>query len=106
MQQRETKASGGDGDGDRDDKRHSTPFDLKPTDQPHSTRKQRESKEKRESGGDVDGDRWWWRSMGARGRKIDAMRERKSYAPERVSDEMRKRKGGESQVQRGERKNY
>ena len=42
----------------------------------------------------------------ARGRKIDEMRERESYALKRVSDEMRKREGGESQVQRGERKNY
>ena len=48
------KASGGDGDGER----HSTPFNLKPTDQAHSTRKQRETKEERAiGGGDGDGDR-------------------------------------------------
>ena len=34
-------ASGGDGGGER----HSTPFNPKPTDQAHSTRKQRETKE-------------------------------------------------------------
>ena len=34
------------------------------------------------------------------------MRERERCALERVSDEMRKREGGESYVQRGERKNY
>ena len=43
------------------------------------------------SGG--DGDRWQWYSVEARGRKIDEMRERESYAPERVSDEMRKKRG-------------
>ena len=46
------KASGGDGDGDGE--RHSTPFNSKPTDQAHSTRKQRETKEERAIGGDGD----------------------------------------------------
>ena len=32
------------------------------------------------------------------------MRERESYVPERVYDEMRKREGGENHVQRGEKK--
>ena len=96
MQQRETKACGGDSE------RHSTPFNLKSTDQPHSTRKQRETKEERGRKRE-----WWrWRSAEARGRKIDEMRERESCAPKRVFDEMRKREGGESLVKRGERKNY
>ena len=73
-QKRETrsmppKASGGDGDGDGE--RHSTPFNPKPTDQAHSTRKQRETKEERAiEGGDGDR-RWRWRSTEASGRKID-----------------------------------
>ena len=41
--------------------------------------------------------------MEARGRKIDWMRERESYAPEKVSDEMRKREG-ESGTERREKK--
>ena len=70
------KASGGDGNGER----HSTPFNSKPTDQAHSTRKQRETKEERTigSGGSVVGDR---RKLAEerlmRGRKIDQMRGRK-----------------------------
>ena len=43
------KASGSDGNGDGE--RHSTPFNPKPTDQAHSTRKQQETKEERAIGG-------------------------------------------------------
>ena len=42
--------------------------------------------------------------MEARGRKIDWMRERESCAPERVSDEMRKREEGESGTERRDKK--
>ena len=42
--------------------------------------------------------------MEARGRKIDWMRERESYAPEKVSDEMRKREEGELGTERREKK--
>ena len=67
------KASGGDGE------RHSTPFNPKPTNQAHSTRKQRETKEERAigDGSGVDGDR---RKLAKerlmRVRKIDQMRGR------------------------------
>ena len=70
-------ASGGDGNGER----HSTPFNSKPTDQAHSTRKQRETKEERAiSGGDGDSEgnrRKLEEERLMRGRKIDQMKGRK-----------------------------
>ena len=67
------KASGGDGDGER----HSTPFNPKPTDQPHSTRKQRETNEEKAIGGG-NGDRQKLEEERLmRGRKIDQVRGRK-----------------------------
>ena len=83
------KASGGDGE------RHSTPFNPKPTNQDHSTRKQREIKEERAigDGSGVDGDR---RKLAKerlmRGRKIDQMRGRKKeLCPERERERERER---------------
>ena len=74
------KASGGDGDGNG--KRHSTPFNPKPIDQAHSTRKQWETKEERAIGG--DGDRRRWRSTEARERKIDE--KKKDWSDERKKE--------------------
>ena len=100
-QERETrstppKASGGDGD----DERHSTPFNPKPTDQAHSTRKQREKKEERAiEGGDGDR-RWRWWSTEASGRKIDERK--KDWLDERkkeravLREREREREGAES----------
>ena len=68
------KASGGDGDGER----HSTPFNLKPTNQVHSTQKQRETKEEKAIGGGGDGNqRKLEEERLMTGRKIDQMRGRK-----------------------------
>ena len=66
------KASNGDGE------RHSTPFNPKPTDQVHSTQKQRETKEEKAIGSGGDGDqRKLEEERLMRGRKIDQMRGRK-----------------------------
>ena len=58
------KASGGDGDGER----HSTPFNPKPNDQAHSTRKQRETRKK---------DRSAVVAIDGRGRKIDERKKKR-----------------------------
>ena len=85
------KASDGDGE------RHSTPFNPKPADQAHSTRKQRETKEERAIGSGGDRRKLEEEKL-MRGREID---ERKKKRVVRL----REREGAESQVQRGERKN-
>ena len=96
-QKRETrsmppKASGGDGDGDGE--RHSTPFNPKPTDQAHSTRKQRETKEERAIGGSNGDRRRRWRSTEASGRKIDERKKERAVRRERERE--RERESAES----------